>query len=361
MNFVKPDVKNSPSCPHFPKCGGCDFLDLNQETYRNKKKEIFSTLIDEDSLKITPDWIWISPHSRRKIILQINKQNLLGFHSKKTNQLVEIESCFAAEKEISNLIPELKKFAKSFPHNIISQISITLFDNGLDLIFFLKKEPDFLQNQKLISFAQKNNLNISYSYQRSLTPILLSKKNKVSYEDFGINLDSNIFIQATKSGLEEIIKIIRNEITEGSVIADLYSGFGAYSFAISDKARQVFSFEGDEKMTKMISENARENNLQNKIFTSAQDLFSNPLTTKELKKFDIAIINPPRNGASPQISEISKSNLKKLIYVSCNPQSFWRDAKILLAENFIISKLSVLDQFYATKHLELIAIFEKND
>ena len=143
-------------------------------------------------------------------------------------------------------------------------------------------------------------------------------------------------------------------------VADIYAGFGAYSFAVSHLVKKITAFEGDEKMVDLINKNAAANNLANKISAECHDLFLNPIRAKELKNFDLVIINPPRNGAAPQVLEISKSVVKNLIYVSCNPQSFAHDAKILIDAGFQIKNLTALDQFYSTKHLELIAIFQKN-
>ena len=112
-------------------------------------------------------------------------------------------------------------------------------------------------------------------------------------------------------------------------------------------------------MVDSINKNAAANNFASKLKAEAEDLFSCPVVKRTLDKLDLAIINPPRNGASPQVLEIAKSTLKNVIYVSCNPESFTRDAKILIDSGFTITKLTALDQFYSTKHLELIAIFQK--
>ncbi len=340
-------------CPYFGKCGGCDFLDLSSQDYQKLKCS---------QLETEADWIWVGPSSRRKIILQIGKKNEVGFFAKKSNQIVEIENCFVAEKEISNAILIIKNFLQKQEQNLFMQVVVTLFDNGLDLVFGVNKEPNFTQLQKIITFAKEQNFNASYKIKNHVTPIFLARKNQIVINDLKIDLASEIFIQATKSGLKAIVKIIRDFLSEQKDrknIADIYSGFGAYSFAISDLAKSITAFEGDKKMVEMISKNAASNQLSHKIKAVECDLFASPLKVKELKDFDLVIINPPRNGASPQILEIAKSNLKNIIYVSCNPESFWRDAKILEAQNFKIIKLFALDQFYSTKHLELIAIFTK--
>jgi 23S rRNA (uracil1939-C5)-methyltransferase len=350
-------------CEYFSKCGGCDFLDLSEENYRLVKKNILGSNFVE------ANWIWVGANSRRKIILQIGAKNQLGFFAKKSKEIVEIESCFVSESKISELILPLKNFLKKQEQNIFTKVAITLFDNGLDLVLSGKKELNFLQTQKLFAFAKEQNLNISYLCKNQDMPIFWPHKNQIFYDNFKIELDSDIFIQSTKSGLKAIFEIIKNFIEEKIsndpkfssklTVADIYAGFGAYSFGISHLVKKIIAFEGDEKMVALINKNAATNNLGNKILAEKKDLFLNPIRAKELKNFDLIIINPPRNGAAPQILEITKSAIKNLIYVSCNPQTFAHDAKILVDSGFKIKNLFALDQFYSTKHLELIAVFEK--
>ncbi|MBP7709534.1 MAG: class I SAM-dependent RNA methyltransferase [Rickettsiales bacterium] len=348
---------NTSPCPYFVSCGGCDFLDLSEENYREIKQKNLGENLQ------TNNWIWVGPHSRRKINLQIGPKNQIGFFAKKSKNITEIENCFVAEKEISDLILPLKNFLKSQDQNLFTQISVTLFDNGLDLIFTAKKDLNFSQTQKLLGFGQEKNLNISCRVNNRVAPIFIKRKNQIFYPDFKIDLGPEIFIQATKKGLGSIVKIIRDFLEQNKNIkniVDIYAGFGAYSFAVIDLAKSVFAFEGDEQMVKSINKNAALNDLAHKLRAEVCDLVASPIHKRDLAKFDLAIINPPRNGASPQVLEISKSTLKNVIYVSCNPESFARDSKILIDSGFRITSLTALDQFYSTKHLELITILQRN-
>lgn len=363
-------------CQFFGKCGGCDFLNLSNQDYHNLKKErlekTLSNKISYDFKSI--DYFWVGEKSRRKITLQIDRQNRIGFFKKKSNDLVEIDSCFIAEEKLSQLIQPLRKFIKSQERNLFTKASITLFDNVIDIVFYVKKEVSFEQAQKIISFAQENTreniVNVSSKLNKDLTPIFLPRKNQVFYSSIHqddsktlkLDLDSEIFIQATKKGLLEIIRNLREYLSSKTGIkevADIYSGYGAYSFAIYDLVASVAAFEGNSQMADSVNKNAAQNALSHKIKAFTKDLFQNSISKKELKDFDLAIINPPRNGATPQIKEISKSNIENVIYISCNPQTFAFDAKILIDSGFKIKKLSALDQFHASSHLELIAIFER--
>ncbi len=320
------------------------------------KKDFLQKLLGEYCTKI--EWIWIGEHSRRRVTFQIDGTNHLGFFAEKSHNLIEIENDSSIEKEILALISPLKNFLKTQEQNLYTQAAVTLFDSGLDVVFTLIREPNSSQIQKLINFSKEQNLNISYKLKDGVTPVFLVRRNQIFFPDFKIDLNSDVFLQATKSGLESIVKIIRNAITKPIHVADIYAGFGAYSFAIHDLVKSVSAFEGDQKMIDLLNKNAGANDI-GKIKGEVRNVFSSPVPARELKKFDLVIINPPRNGASPQVLEISKSAVKNLIYVSCNPESFKRDAKILIDSGFKISNLTAIDQFYATKHLELVAILTK--
>ncbi len=347
-------------CNFFPKCGGCDFLNLSQENYQNLKTKTLEEVLKKNKININFDiqYNWFGKGKRRKINLQVTKQNKIGFFAKKSYIIAEINECIISEEKLSKLITPIQNLLNSLSQNIINQITITSFDSGIDLIFNCQRDCDFSFENKIVLFAKENKLNASIQNKNGLTPLFLSHKNQIFYSDFKIDLDSNIFIQATKNGLEKILEIINEELSQKVNVADIYSGFGAYTFYIAQKS-QVTAFEGSEKMIELIKKNTAKNSLNNRIKFMNRDLFNNPLESKELNKFDLAIINPPRNGATPQIAEIAKSKLDHIIYVSCNPITFAFDAKILINSGFKITKINALDQFYGSKHLELVTILKR--
>lgn len=353
-------MKENNNCKYFSRCGGCELLHLSQDEYKNYKKALLQSY--NNIIQIEPNWIWIGAKTRRKITLQSNKQNELGFFANKSRELVEIDECFIAKKEISNLIIPLKNLVKKLNFNSLSKITITFFDNGLDILFFTSKEFSNQQSQKILEFAQKYNVNISNNLNGEIFPILMLRKNQIYFDNLKINLDSDIFIQATGEGSAKISKIIYEFLAKNPNllrIADIYSGFGSYAFAISSLVKSISAFEGSPKMTSLITKNANQNGLNSKISGINRDLFLNPIKAKELEKFDLVLINPPRTGANPQILQIAESNLKNLIYISCNPKTFFADAKILLKKNFKVESFYAIDQFYGTNHIETITIFTK--
>ena len=142
-------------------------------------------------------------------------------------------------------------------------------------------------------------------------------------------------------------------------IADLYSGCGTYSFPLLAQAKRVSAYEGNDAMIAAMHNAILKAKLENKMSATARDLYKNPLTATELKHYDGIVINPSRNGALPQVKQIANSHLKKLVMVSCSPNSFKRDAKHLLDAGWRMIEATPIDQFYWSAHLEIVAIFTK--
>jgi 23S rRNA (uracil1939-C5)-methyltransferase len=142
-------------------------------------------------------------------------------------------------------------------------------------------------------------------------------------------------------------------------IADLYSGCGTYSFPLIRQSQRVSAYEGASEMAAAMNDACVAGDLDERIETTVRDLFADPLSAGELNHFDGIVINPPRNGALPQVQAISQSGVGKVVMVSCDPATFKRDAKALLDGGYTLTLAVPIDQFYWSRHLELVAVFER--
>lgn len=327
--------------------------------YRHNKEKNLVNIFKSFEKPI--DFIWIDKNSRRRLVFQVDNNHNFGFFQEKSHKLNIVDNCEIAEKSINDLLPSLRKFLKNISTKLLKQIVVTNFDNGLDLVFRYIESPSSQDEKQLIDFAKSQNLVLSLQINSSIFPIYLPRKNQIYCGDYKLIVDSDIFIQATKKGLENIVNILRKTLDDNQAkkIAELYCGCGIYSFTLLDLNRQFECFEGSESMIKIIKNNVKNFNINQKITPFVRDLYNNPLSVKELNIFDNVIINPPRNGAEPQIANIAKSQVKYVQYVSCNPISLVRDAKILVDEKYNISNITAIDQFYSTMHHEIIISFEK--
>ena len=361
----KSDLRKDAECEYFDRCGGCSLQHLKDDFYLDFKKKNIREAIARNNLDFNDEinFIEIGKNSRRRVSFHVTNDNNLGFFQENSNELVKISHCLMLEKDLSDLIPDLQNLLNNLPSGIIDSISICKFDNVLDVVFGFKKlEISIEVSEKLSEFAERNgNVNLSSKFTTSITPIFQKFKPRISLGEINIDLPNGVFLQATKKGQEAIIKQISEFVKNNKIenVVDIYSGIGTYGFSILNNVSKISAFEGERRMVNVINKNAKSNIISHKIEAFKRDLDSNPLQEDELHGFDLAIINPPRNGARYQSLKLAKSSIRNIIMVSCDLVTFARDAKILIDSGFKIDKLTSIDQFYYTPHIELVAIFTK--
>lgn len=346
-------------CPIYNNCGGCNLLHLTNEAYINFKKSLIINAI-KNSGYIFDDYelILTGFNSRRRVTFNV-KNNKLGFFEKNSNNLVEVKNCPLIDNNINNIIPKLNDLIKKI---LIKEISVTCYDNGIGILFVLEKEPTMYENEILQNFIKNNDsiISISYKIKNNKQTLLFQKYAPIIKFDnnITINVETDIFLQATKKGQEEITNTVVNHLKDCKNVLDLYCGIGTYSFPLSTYTK-VHSIEGSEYMINILNKNIKDNHLSSKITTECRNLVNSPLLKDELNKYDGIVINPPRNGALAQCKQIVKSNIKKIVMVSCNPQTFSIDARELKNYNYKLIKITGIDQFFKTQHLEIVASFIK--
>ena len=364
-------------CLHFTEgCGGCSIINLEQLEYCEFKKTSTETLLKKlkfDTKTISYKWLEGNSRGRRRVNLKVNHKKQLCFSSKKNQGLIPINNCLVAEVSINEFLPKLENLVRKLNQLKIKDLSIAKFDNVIDINASVLEYPNIGELEIINSFCRENasnfSCNISGRYQEA-TKIHIAKIPQINYPEYNISLDGNVFLQASKEATKEIIKILRSYILELMQespifpaqsskfnIADIFSGFGNYSFAIADLAKKIEAFDSAKPMIDLLNNNS--NLLQSNVCGKVVDLFSSPISPYQINSFRLLIINPPRHGALLQIVEIGKSKIKNLVYISCNLNSFVRDMQKLEEYNFRITKFIAVDQFYGNEHFETIAIIER--
>jgi 23S rRNA (uracil1939-C5)-methyltransferase len=364
-------IKESPDrkeaeCEYFAKCGGCSLQHYKDNFYLDFKKKAIAETITRSELGFEGEvkFIEVGKESRRRVSFHVDDKNNLGFYEEGSHDLVNIEHCLMLEKDLDALIPDLQKLLKELPINTANLISICKFDNVLDVVFELKEEKISLDvTTKLAQFAvNKGNINLSSKFGKNISPIFQKSKPQLNFESLKIDVPNGIFLQATSKGQEAITAQILEFVNENKpkIVADIFCGIGTYSFAIIDKIDKISAYEGNDRMVSAVNHNARKNNVNHKISAAGRDLSSNPVREEELKGCDLVIINPPRTGARTQSLKLAHSEVKNIIMVSCDLNTFANDSRSLLEGGFKIDKLVAIDQFYYTAHTEIVATFKKD-
>ncbi|MCX8501812.1 MAG: RsmD family RNA methyltransferase, partial [Alphaproteobacteria bacterium] len=144
-------------------------------------------------------------------------------------------------------------------------------------------------------------------------------------------------------------------------LLDLYAGSGTLTLPLVAAGYQLHAVEGDPTATAALSAVLEQNPaIAAKLVVSRRDLVKQPLLAHEFSPYDAVILDPPRVGAEAQVTEIAKSETQRVIYVSCGPESFARDASILRDSGFAMTSLQPVDQFVWSPHVELVAAFARH-
>jgi 23S rRNA (uracil1939-C5)-methyltransferase len=141
-------------------------------------------------------------------------------------------------------------------------------------------------------------------------------------------------------------------------LADLYAGCGTFTFPLA-KIGKVAAIESAKPAVAAIIAAANRSGLAGRVTAKSRNLDSSPLPPEDLKAFDCVVFDPPRAGARSQAEMLTRSRIKHVVAVSCNPASFARDARILVDGGFKLEKLVAVDQFVWSSHVEVVAQFRR--
>ncbi|MFK7967658.1 MAG: class I SAM-dependent RNA methyltransferase [Rickettsiaceae bacterium] len=366
----KSENRISPPCQYFTICGGCSLQHLDVDYYNKIKLDNLQQTLATYSVvvgTISPIKFIGANNRRRAVFEAIKKRDLLflGFKKFRSNQIVNIDNCLLLTTELSNLIPQLKNILKKF---LIDKekckVLVTQADNGIDLVIEITNNniitpelteilQDFAINNHIIKLTVINNIKWNLIY--------LSENPYVLFDNVAVAIDNHCFLQVSKSSDIILTNLINNcfdkiKTTKPLQIADLFCGRGTLTIPAS-KFGVIDGFETENTSVKALTKAVKNTTLKASIYQ--RDLFTKPLEWDELNKYDVVIINPPRAGTKEQANLLSKNTVRTIIYLSCNLESFARDAKLILHNNrYQLKEITPLDQFYWSHHIELLAIFE---
>ena len=368
--YEKSSHRVEPPCQYFMRCGGCAVQHIEDKYYRHWKTDLIRTALkNQDLTDIQFAELQVSSiNSRRRTsfhALGLGARKIkLGYAQKGSHNLIDINMCSIIVPEIEQFIDPLRVFLTGYlKQKQKMTIAVTASDNGLDVILNGAGEPDLDLRMKAATFAEKNDLaRISWldtKIKKSYFELLAERKKPfVTFNGRRVYYPIGSFLQATKEGQDILIKNMLESLPGCKKILDLFSGCGTFSVAAASECH-VHAVENNQDMLNALKSSVNMMSGIKNLTTEVRDLFFRPLLPHELNEFDAAIIDPPRAGAHNQISEIIKSDLQKLVMISCNPVTFAKDSRRLVEAGFTMGIVTPVDQFLFSSHLEIITVFTR--
>ena len=361
-------------CKHFGVCGGCVFLDKPYEEQLEEKVKRVKEL-----LGVEPEEVYPSPkryYYRNRMDYVVADGPKIGLNVRgKWWETIDLEECLLQSPEsdiIRNLFREYLKRNLIEGWNRIERRGFIRFLSiiegkftGERMIFVVSSRYDERLNlEEFLELLKSEGINVSSlilginpeirddARAKELFVITGQETIKEEIGNFRYNLHPNVFFQPNpyilNFMLKEVIELL--ELKGWEKVLELYSGAGTFTVALAGSASNVVAVESDPNAVKICELNLRENKIKNvKVINERAERVS--------LKYDIIVLDPPRSGLSYKlVRKLRKIKPKKLLYISCNPETQARDISQL---GYRIKRLIVIDQFPHTPLIETIALLER--
>lgn len=359
---LEPMPRAEPVCPHFGRCGGCRLQHLPAESYAAHKRERIVTALARRGLEaaqVTP--IALAPlGSRRRLRLKLARiggRLRLALRARGSHRPEPIDVCPIARPELQALVGPLASgleaaLAPPWP----GELSLAATDTGVDAVLWADREPTFAERERLAALADALDLaRLSWGADE---PLVVRRTPVLTLSGVAIEPPPGAFLQATAFG-EATLAAAVAAWSEGCRRAvDLFAGVGTLSFAVHPDVRGLRALEADAAALAALRRAAARAR-RSGITAEARDLDRRPLAGAELKGCDLAILDPPRRGAAAQVAALAAAGVPRVIYASCGPESFARDARCLSDGGLELAEVRPVDQFLFSAEIELVALFRR--
>lgn len=346
----------SPGCPHYRGCGGCSLMHASDTFVARWKVDIVRQALAAHGLSAELRPIVTSPErSRRRAALSGRRTKagaIVGLHGKASGGIVEIPECHLLHPRILQTIPALRTMTvlgASRSGELSFAASVT--SNGVDLAVSGGKLLESTLFSQLASLSAEHQL-ARLSWNGEIVVTLQSPSIRIGTAT--VVPPAGAFLQATTEGETALLASVTEAVAGARMIADLFSGCGTFSLPLARTA-EVHGVEGNAAMVDAMTLAWRQTPGLHGLTAEMRDLFRRPLQPDELARFDAVVIDPPRAGAEAQAGELARSAVVRIAYVSCNPITLARDARILCDAGFHIDWVQTVDQFRWSPHVELVA------
>lgn len=361
-----------PVCQHYSACGGCEMQHMSIPMQHQVKVDAFTSLFKKETgyLLNAADVKVISAtpyHYRRRArlaIMQEKNQFVVGFRQLESKQIVDINMCPVLVESLEQLLLPLKACLNQVrDKKSLGHIELIHTDSGT-LIVLRHMRPLAMEDaRRLIDFAQQYHLSL-YLHGDQLVHLAGSQSHYYIINQLKLTFSPLDFIQVNSSVNVQMIAqaIDWLSLQPQDCVLDLFCGMGNFTLPIATICSQVIGVEGVTTLVNKARENTELNQSHlaghSKFFISNLDDIEDNATwfSGDINK---VLLDPARPGAHNVMAQIVQHSPSHVVYISCNPATLVRDSKILLQAGYQIAKVSILDMFPQTKHIESMLLFIK--
>jgi 23S rRNA (uracil1939-C5)-methyltransferase len=350
-----------PFCTYFTRCGGCAIQHWQPDRYQVWKRQIVVDTLAQAKIACKVDPI-IDAHGagRRRVTLHARRGSdgelRVGFAAAASHAIIAIDACPILDHALDGALDAARALAEVLkPVSKPLDIQVTAASNGLDIDV---RGTGPLPTAIITSLSRVAEAHKLARLTRHGELVLMRVPPVVTMGNAQVTLPPGSFLQATAAGEETLAALVLQLCKGAKNIADLFCGIGPFALRLAAKSK-VTALDSDSGAITSLQQAIKDTKGLKPIKAEMRDLFRRPLVPQELRDFDAVVFDPPRQGAQAQVERLAASKIPVVVAVSCNVQTFARDAKILIDGGYKIDGVTPVDQFRHTPHIELVARFKR--
>ena len=360
IEVASPD-RIAPICPHFGTCGGCALQHWSAAHYREWKRDLAIEALVRAGLDAPVDDL-IDAHGdgRRRAVFHARRGQRdvleVGFAAPRAHHIVAIDRCPILAPSLAGAIEAAWAIAEALESaRKPLDIQVTATEAGLDVDLRGSGPLTAARSAALARIAEQQRLARLTRHgeliaQRA-TPTLMLGRARVA-------LAPGCFLQATAAGEAALAMLVTEACGDAERIVDLFAGVGPLALRLAERAR-VVAADADAEAMAALKRAAETTPGLKPVEVATRDLFRRPLVAAELKRVDAVVFDPPRQGAEAQAAALAGSTILTVVGVSCNPITFARDARLLVNGGYCLTRVTPVDQFRYSPHVELVGAFRR--
>jgi 23S rRNA (uracil1939-C5)-methyltransferase len=349
-----------PPCAHARTCGGCLMQHATDDLVAAWKTEVVRSALAGQGIEAPLRPILTSPaNSRRRAVIAGRRTKsgaMLGFHARGSDALVAVPNCQLLHPDLMAAFPALEALVLTGGSRK-SELALTITRTlaGPDVSVTGGKPLDGQLRLELARVAEAHGLS-RLSWEHEVVALRTAPMQAMGRAL--VVPPPGAFLQATEQGQAHLLAAVQEAVGDAKRVTDLFAGSGTFALPLAEKA-EVFAVEGDAAMITALDKGWRQAEGLKRVTSEVRDLFRRPLEPDEFKNVQAVVIDPPRAGAEAQTKTLAQTKVPVIAFVSCNPVTFARDAKVLISAGFTLDWVQPVDQFRWSSHVELAARFSR--
>lgn len=382
------NTETSNICKSYKKCGGCQYQGLAYPKQLEKKQKNVEALLKKFG-KVNPIIGMKEPfYYRNKVHAVFDRDRrgniISGTYEANSHRVVPIEECLIEDKKCQEIIRTIRGMLKSFKiktydedtgYGLLRHVLVRRgAKSGEIMVVLVLGSPIFPSKNNFVKALRKEHPEITtilLNVNSKKTSMVLGEKESVIYGKGFIRdelcgctfrISAKSFYQVNPVQTEVLYNkaIEFAALTGKERVIDAYCGIGTIGMIAAKHAKEVIGVELNKDAVRDAKLNAKENNVKNIVFRQGDAGEFMTAMAAAGEKADVVLMDPPRAGSDEAfLSAVVKLAPKKVVYVSCNPETLARDLKYLTRKGYEVRKIQPVDMFGFTVHVETVCLLSR--